>query len=190
MLLCCHTSPPVDCMIVTAPWCVVISCRHHVPALDDAPQKEEPHRTRALPPRQNKIGCQFRWLEIWIADNPCQAMAMQERPIYERPKEWELIPESRLNMCESVSVSIHMQITLGVLCITLPVRQILTNCSKYGYFLKPHESSYALCAHNLIRKTVGSFLLNRFWECQLSIVHFHRHQCICEWCLNLVRNMH
>ena len=31
----------------------------------------------------------------------------------------------------------HMQITLGVLCIILPVRQILSNCWKYGYFLNP-----------------------------------------------------
>ncbi len=41
---------------------------------------------------------------------------------YERPKEWELIPESRLNMCDSISPSVPMQITLGVLCIILPVR--------------------------------------------------------------------
>ncbi len=36
-----------------------------------------------------------------------------------------------------------LQITLGVLCITLPVRQILSNCWKYGYFLKPHECFHA-----------------------------------------------
>ncbi len=56
-----------------------------------------------------------------------------------------------------------MQITLGVLCITLPVRQILAICWKYGYFLKPHECSHALCAHNLIREC--------FWYCFLAFLH-------------------
>ena len=34
-----------------------------------------------------------------------------------------------------------MQITLGVLCIILSVRQILANCWKYGYFSKPRRFS-------------------------------------------------
>ena len=48
-----------------------------------------------------------------------------------------------------VCKSVRMQITLGVLCIILPVRRIVANCWKYGYFSKPHDCSHDLCAHNL-----------------------------------------
>ena len=72
--------------------------------------------------------------------------------LYERPKEWELIPES-------VRKSVHMKITLGVLCIILPVRRIVANCWKYGYFSKHHECSHDLWAHNLIRECFGYCLL-------------------------------
>ena len=55
---------------------------------------------------------------------------------YERPKEWELIPESGPNMCVFVSVSVPLQITLGALCIMLLVRRILSNCWKIRLFRK------------------------------------------------------
>ncbi len=82
---------------------------------------------------------------------------------YERPKEWELIPESRLNMCLSVSPSVCMQITLGVLFIILPVRWILAYCWKFGCFKQPHNGSHALCAHNLFSPAwyIDSYL---YWD--------------------------
>ncbi len=79
----------------------------------------------------------------------CQRWLGEGRIEYEWPKEWELIPESGVNMCLSVRESVRMQITLGVLCIILPVRRIIANCWKYGYFSKPHSGSHDLCAHNL-----------------------------------------
>ncbi len=81
---------------------------------------------------------------------------------YERPKEWELIPESELNMCLSVSPSVPLQITLGVLFINLPVRQILAYCWKFDYFIQPHKCSHALCAHNLI--------IECFWYCLIAFL--------------------
>jgi hypothetical protein len=81
MLLCCHTLPPIDCMIVIVPWCVVVSCCRHAPASDNAPQQEEPRPTRALPPRRNEIGRQFQRPEIRIEDDPRQAMGTREQPI-------------------------------------------------------------------------------------------------------------
>ncbi len=81
---------------------------------------------------------------------------------YEQPKEWQLIPESEQNMCESVSESVPMQIMLGMLCIILPVRRVVANCWKIGYFLQPHECSHALWAHNLIREY--------FWYCLLAFL--------------------
>ncbi len=42
----------------------------------------------------------------------------------------------------SVSLSVHMQIMLGVLCIILPVRLILAYCWKFGYFIQPHKCSH------------------------------------------------
>ena len=51
---------------------------------------------------------------------------------YELRKEWELIPESGLNMRLYVSVSVPLQITLGVLITILPVRQIIGYFGKFG----------------------------------------------------------
>jgi hypothetical protein len=50
-------------------------------ASDDAPRREEPRLTRALPPQQNVIGRRFRQREISIADNPLQTTVKQEQPI-------------------------------------------------------------------------------------------------------------
>ncbi len=61
--------------------------------------------------------------------------------IYERPKEWELIPKYWLNMCESVSKSASLQITLGVLFIIMQVSWILYYFGKFDYFIQPHKCS-------------------------------------------------
>jgi hypothetical protein len=47
-------------------------------------------------------------------------------------------------ICVSMSVcpSVPMQITLGVLCTILPVRQIIGYFGKFGYFVQPHECSH------------------------------------------------
>jgi len=90
--------------------------------------------------------------------------------LYERPKEWELIPES-------VRKSVHMKITLGVLCIILPVRRIVANCWKYGYFSKHHECSHDLWAHNLIRECFGYCLLAFLQHVFLEFSYFVHVSC-------------
>ncbi len=105
------------------------------------------------------MACVICWCASWIV-HFCVLL-------YKRPKEWELIPESRLNMCESVSLSVPMQITLGVLCIILPVRWILAYCWKFSYFIQPHEYSHALCAQNLFSPAwyIDSYL---YWDVKLA----------------------
>ncbi len=77
--------------------------------------------------------------------------------------------------CLEKSPSVPMQITLGVLCIILPVRWILPYCWKFGYFIQPHEGSHALCAHNLFSpawyclvwamlKTIASSAILDLWK--------------------------
>ncbi len=69
--------------------------------------------------------------------------------VYERPKKWELIPEYWRNICLWVSVSIPLQITLGVLFIIVQVSSLLGYFGKFDYFVLPQEFSHILCAHNL-----------------------------------------
>ncbi len=63
---------------------------------------------------------------------------------YERPKEWELIPEYWRNMCEWVSVSVPLQIMLGVLFIIVQVSSLLGYFGKFDYFVLPQEYSHIL----------------------------------------------
>ncbi len=68
---------------------------------------------------------------------------------YKQPKEWELIPEYWQNICLWVSVSVPVQITLGVLFIMVQVSSLLGYFGKFDYFVLPQEFSHILCAHNL-----------------------------------------
>ena len=45
-------------------------------------------------------------------------------------------------MCKYVSVSVRLQITLGVLVTILPVRQMIGYFGKFGYFIQPHDCSH------------------------------------------------
>ncbi len=86
--------------------------------------------------------------------------------IYERPKEWELIPEYWQNICLWVSVSVPLQITLGVLFIIVQVSSLLGYFGKFNYFVLPKEFSHILCAHNLFLPAwyIDSYL---YWDLKL-----------------------
>ncbi len=62
-------------------------------------------------------------------------------------------------MCLSVRKSVPLQITLGCYVLSCQLGESLLIVEKYGYFLKPHECSHDLCAHNLIRECFGYCLL-------------------------------
>ncbi len=83
-----------------------------------------------------------------------------------RPKEWELILEYRLNMCVYVSVSVPLQITLGVLFIIVQVSWLLGYFRKFDNFILPQEWSHISCAHNLFLPAwyIDSYL---YWDVKL-----------------------
>ncbi len=86
--------------------------------------------------------------------------------LYERPKEWELIPEYWRNMCKWVSVSIPLQIMLGLLFIIVQVNSLLGYLGKFDYFVLPQECSHIWWAHNLFLPAwyIDSYI---YWDVKL-----------------------
>ncbi len=62
-----------------------------------------------------------------------------------------------------VSVSVPLQITLGVLLIIVQVSWFLGYLGKFDYFIQPQECSHILCAHNLI--------MRMFFYCLLAFLN-------------------
>ena len=81
-----------------------------------------------------------------------------------------LIPEYWLNICvwicKFVSVSVPLQITLGVLFIIVQVSSFLGYLGQFDYFVLPQECSHILCAHNLFLPAwyIDSYL---YWDVKL-----------------------
>ncbi len=70
--------------------------------------------------------------------------------LYERPKEWELIPEYRLNICVCVCVCPSpCKKRWGFYFLSCKSVESLVILGKFDYFILPHECSHILCAHNL-----------------------------------------
>jgi hypothetical protein len=67
-----------------------------------------------------------------------------------------------------VSVSVPLQITLGVLFTILPVRQIIGYFGKFGYFIVPHECSHT--DHGLSVVLYGLSVVRRLSVAPSSIV--------------------
>ncbi len=75
-------------------------------------------------------------------------------------------------VCEYVSESVPLQITLGVLVIIVEVSWFLDYLVKINNFILPQECSRILCAHNLIRRMLLLLLAGISPACLFRIFVF------------------
>ncbi len=123
------------------------------------------------------IFCQY-WIPTYVGyKNPFQTgILCSKKAVHLLQRRCRRIPQaSRENLslnidqicvCEYVSESVPMQITLGVLVIIVEVSWLLDYWGQFDYFVLPQECSHILCAHNLFSPAwyIDSYL---YWDVKL-----------------------